>query len=405
METYKYIILIVILAIEYYFYQALRLVLANPNSKIIYLVISGLLFLTFGYLLLTFDRHSRVQIPMQILAVLFSAFILPKLLTVIFLLIEDIFRLFQFGFSAITKAETEFPGRRKFFSQIGLTLTALTSLLVLDGVIFGRFRWRVRKLSLKLPNLPSSFDGFKIIQISDVHSGSFSNPSAFDKAIHLITQEKADLILFTGDMVNSYADEFKGFIPAFQKLTAPYGQFSVLGNHDYGIYGNFTSEKERAENLIKLIQFEKDAGFTMLRNEHVEIKRGNESIYVVGVENWGIKPFPQYGDLDKAIQGIQADAIKVLMSHDPSHFDAIVKHHPVPIQLTLSGHTHGMQFGIDLKNFRWSPVQYKYPKWADLYQSLGKYLYVNRGFGVLGFPGRIGMDPEITLITLKQKKP
>ena len=201
-------------------------------------------------------------------------------------------------------------------------------------------------------------------------------------------------------MVNNYASEFQPFIPLFSSIQAKDGKFSVLGNHDYGDYGEWTSKEEKAQNIPNLIQFQKQAGFEMLRNEHRIIEKNGEKLYILGVENWGEKPFPQYGDLNKAAAGIPIDAAKILMSHDPTHFDAVVKKHPANVQLTLSGHTHGMQFGLDLKNVRWSPVQYRYKKWADLYESEGKNLYVNRGFGVIGFPGRVGIEPEITLFEL-----
>ena len=201
-------------------------------------------------------------------------------------------------------------------------------------------------------------------------------------------------------MVNNYADEFVPFIDLFSRIKANDGKFAVLGNHDYGEYGAWKNIDDRKNNVPKLIENQRKAGFEMLRNEHRIIERNGEKLYILGVENWGIPPFPQFGDLNKATQNVPAEACKILMSHDPSHFDAIVKSHPKDIQLTLSGHTHGMQFGIDLKNFKWSPVKYKYPKWADLYQSGNKYLYVNRGFGVIGYPGRVGVFPEITVFEL-----
>ena len=251
-----------------------------------------------------------------------------------------------------------------------------------------------------MKNLPSNFKGYKIVQISDVHSGSFQDPKNLQHAIDLINQQNADLVLFTGDMVNNYADEFIPFIDLFSQIKGKDGKFAVLGNHDYGEYGVWKNIDERKNNIPKLIENEKKAGFEMLRNEHRIIERNGEKLYILGVENWGIPPFPQFGDLNKASEGVPAEACKILMSHDPSHFDAVVKKHPVDVQLTMSGHTHGMQFGIDLKNFKWSPVKFKYPKWADLYESEGKYLYVNRGFGVIGYPGRVGVLPEITVFEL-----
>ena len=201
-------------------------------------------------------------------------------------------------------------------------------------------------------------------------------------------------------MVNNYADEFKPFIPRFKSIKAKDGKFSILGNHDYGDYGAWNSREEKAQNIPTLKNYQAEAGFKMLRNENIALEKNGEKIYLLGVENWGIKPFPQYGDLDKALLGVPEDAIKVLMSHDPTHFDEVVKKHKTNVHLTLSGHTHGMQFGLDLKNIKWSPVKFKYKKWADLYESEGKYLYVNRGFGVIAYPGRVGINPEIPVIEL-----
>ena len=218
--------------------------------------------------------------------------------------------------------------------------------------------------------------------------------------MNLINEQNPDLVLFTGDMVNNFASEFEPFVQLFSTIKSKDGKFSILGNHDYGDYADWNSPAEKAQNIPNLIELQKKAGFEMLRNEHRIIEKNGEKLYILGVENWGEKPFPQYGDLDKAAIGVPAEAAKILMSHDPSHFDAKVKKHPSNVQLTLSGHTHGMQFGIDLKNIRWSPAQYRYKKWADLYESEGKFLYVNRGFGVIGYPGRVGIEPEITLIEL-----
>jgi predicted MPP superfamily phosphohydrolase len=257
-------------------------------------------------------------------------------------------------------------------------------------------------VKLKFKNLPNSFIGYKILQISDVHSGSFIEPRRIEKIIDLINEQNADLVLFTGDMVNNYADEFLPFVEMFGRINSKDGKYSVLGNHDYGSYGIWKSKAEKAKNVPNLIEYQKRAGFEVLRNEHRVIEKNGEKIYLLGVENWGEKPFPQIGDLDKTVAGIPQDAVKVLMSHDPTHFDRKVKMHPANVQLTLSGHTHGMQFGLDLKNIRWSPVQFRYKKWADLYESEGKYLYVNRGFGVIGFPGRVGVLPEITVIEMQK---
>lgn len=393
-------LLVLFLFLELYVYQAFKTAFNTFNSKLIYWIPTVLVYMFLFYSVITFNKASHSYLRLQIVFSVILIFVLPKILVAVFLLLEDIVRFLGFGYQYITKEETNYPSRRRFISLVGLGSGAVLAGMFLDGIIFGKYRHRARIVRLKLKNLPESFKGYKIVQISDVHSGSFQNPKHLQHAIDLINKQDADLILFTGDMVNNYADEFVPFIDLFSQIKSRDGKLAVLGNHDYGEYGVWKSVDDRKNNIPRLIENEKKAGFEMLRNESRVIERNGEKLYILGVENWGIPPFPQFGDLDKAAAGVPVDAVKILMSHDPSHFDAIVKHHPSNVQLTLSGHTHGMQFGIDLKNFRWSPVEYKYPKWADLYESEGKYLYVNRGFGVIGYPGRVGVLPEITVFEL-----
>lgn len=390
----------ILFALEFYVYQAFKTVTSNNYLRIAYWVVTILVYLFFLYEVFNFKRTDRDHHRVQLVASVFLIFLLPKLFIILFLLIDDFGRGINYILQSFGSTETHVPDRRKFLSIIGLGSAAVLSGLFLDGIIFGKYRHTVRKVKLKISGLPNSFKGYKIIQISDVHSGSFFHPEKLQKAIDLINEEQPDLVLFTGDMVNNYATEFEPFVPLFKTIKSKDGKFSILGNHDYGDYGEWTSAAEKSQNIPDLIALQKLAGFEMLRNEHRIIEKNGEKLYIVGVENWGEKPFPQYGDLDKATIGIPAEAAKILMSHDPTHFDAVVKNHPSNVQVTLSGHTHGMQFGLDLKNVRWSPVQYRYKKWADLYESSGKFLYVNRGFGVIGYPGRVGIDPEITLLEL-----
>ena len=390
----------IFLALEFYIYQAFKTVTNNHWLRLAYWVITILAYIFFIYEILNFKRTDRDHHRVQLVASFFLIFFLPKLFIIFFLLMEDLFRGITFIFQSFGGGENHFPERRQFLSLMGLGSAALLSALFIDGIIFGKYRHTVRKVKIKIAGLPASFKGYKIIQISDVHSGSFFHPEKLQKAINMINDQKADLILFTGDMVNNYAQEFEPFVPLFSTIQSKDGKLSILGNHDYGDYGEWNSKEEKSRNVPTLIALQKKAGFEMLRNEHRIIEKNGEKLYILGVENWGEKPFPQYGDLDKASAGVPPEAAKILMSHDPTHFDIIVKKHPSNVQLTLSGHTHGMQFGLDLKNVRWSPVQYRYPKWADLYESEGKSLYVNRGFGVIGYPGRVGIDPEITLFEL-----
>ena len=400
MKTNFIILLAVFFIIEIYVYQAIRNITTNNYIRIGYWVFTLLAYGIILYWILTFNRASRDHQQIQLMVSAMMIFVLPKLLSVIFLLIGDFSRFVEFGFKYFTAKENYFPERRKFISTTALAAAGIFSALAIDGIIFGKYRHTVRKVKLRFKNLPENFKGYKIVQISDVHSGSFFNPQKLQKAIDLINEQDADVVLFTGDMVNNYADEFKPFIPLFKSIKAKDGKFSILGNHDYGDYGAWNSREEKAQNIPNLKNYQAEAGFKLLRNENIALEKNGEKIYLLGVENWGIKPFPQYGDLDKALKGVPEDAIKVLMSHDPTHFDEVVKKHKTHVHLTLSGHTHGMQFGLDLKNIKWSPVKFKYKKWADLYESEGKYLYVNRGFGVIAYPGRVGINPEITVIEL-----
>lgn len=400
MKTNFIILLAVFFIIEIYVYQAIRNITTNNYIRIGYWVFTLLAYGIILYWILTFNRASRDHQQIQLMVSAMMIFVLPKLLSVIFLLIGDFTRFVEFGFKYFTAKENYFPERRKFISTTALAAAGIFSALAIDGIIFGKYRHTVRKVKLRFKNLPENFKGYKIVQISDVHSGSFFNPQKLQKAIDLINEQDADVVLFTGDMVNNYADEFKPFIPLFKRIKAKDGKFSILGNHDYGDYGAWNSREEKAQNIPTLKNYQAEAGFKLLRNENIALEKNGEKIYLLGVENWGIKPFPQYGDLDKALKGVPEDAIKVLMSHDPTHFDEVVKKHKTHVHLTLSGHTHGMQFGLDLKNIKWSPVKFKYKKWADLYESEGKYLYVNRGFGVIAYPGRVGINPEITVIEL-----
>lgn len=394
------IIAAIFLFLEIYIYQAIRTLTDNSWVKIGYCVLSLAIYGLFAYEVAHFQKSDRSSVRIQWMMSLFLIFILPKIFIVLFLLIDDIFRTGTYILGFRNPAENFFPERRKFLSLMGLGLGGVLSALFIDGITFGKYRHKVRKVKVKIANLPKNFKGYKIIQISDVHSGSFADPSKLEHAIELINEQKPDLVLFTGDMVNNVSEEFKPFIPLFSKIKGKDGKLAVLGNHDYGDYVSWASEDAKKKNLETLIDYERQAGFEMLRNEHRVIEKDGEKLYILGVDNWGLKPFPQFGDIDKALVGVPESAAKILMSHDPTHFDYVVKQHPGNVQLTLSGHTHGMQFGLDLKNIKWSPVQYRYPKWADIYESEGKFLYVNRGFGVLGYPGRVGVLPEITLFEL-----
>ncbi len=339
--------------------------------------------------------------------------ILPKLIILAFLFGEDVFRFFAGIFQSLGEnRQGDFlPDRRKFISQTALLLSTIPFLGILHGVLIGKYRYRVVSHTLEFDDLPEEFDGFTITQISDIHSGSFDNKKKLEYGIDLINQQESDVILFTGDLVNNQSREMEPWIETFKKLKAPMGKYSILGNHDYGDYIAWPSQEAKAANMQRLFQIQEELGFKLLRNESVQLQKpalsGVEgavaSIDLIGVENWG-KGFAQHGDLPKAAANLSDQSFKILMSHDPSHFDEEVKSFSQFIHLTLSGHTHGMQFGIEIPGWiKWSPVSLRYPKWAGLYEELGRYLHVNRGFGFLAFPGRVGIWPEITVLKLKRK--
>lgn len=292
--------------------------------------------------------------------------------------------------------------RSVFFKQVGLILGGTALGAFLYGIT-NRYNYKVRRVQIKFANLPAAFRGTKIVQISDVHSGSFDSHRAVEKGAETIMAEKPDIIFFTGDLVNNKAEEIQPYKDIFAQLKAPLGVYSTLGNHDYGDYVQWPSEQSKVENLEWLKRTHAEMGWKLMMNEHVVLERGDDKIAVVGIENWGAKAgFPKYGDMGKAYAGLQDKNVpfKILLSHDPSHWDGQVIKDYGDIDLTFSGHTHGMQFGIEIPGFKWSPVKYVYKNWAGLYQEGSQYLYVNRGFGFLGYPGRLGILPEITVIEL-----
>ena len=394
-----------VLAIDLYAYQAFKTVFRSTATPWIYWGI------TVAYIVLSVSISvlmSSGKVDYKYLGILMGASILlavPKLVAIIPLLIEDITRLGQFLFRAATTQPTTLPGRRTFISQIALGLAAIPFIGIIDGIWKGRYRYRVISHTLEFEDLPDEFDGFTIAQISDIHSGSFDNQEKVEYGVQMVNELGADAIMFTGDMVNNIATEAEPWIDTFKKLSGKNGVFSILGNHDYGDYWRFPSAQAKVDNLNRLKEIHAEMGMDLLLNESRYFERGNERLYLAGVENWGLPPFPQYGDLQTALNGIPNDAFTILLSHDPSHFDAEVKQHSKKVHLTLSGHTHGMQFGIEIPGWiKWSPVKFKYPKWAGLYpEPDGQVLHVNRGFGFLAFPGRVGMWPEITHITLRKK--
>jgi predicted MPP superfamily phosphohydrolase len=324
------------------------------------------------------------------------------------LLGEDIFRIGVGSVNYFVKYNDSsgfLASRRKFVSQIGLGLAAVPFLSLIYGVTIGKYNYKVIKQRIFFPDLPDAFDGFTITQISDLHSGSFDNPEKISYAVDLINQQNSDMILLTGDIVNTDAKEMHPWIDTFNKIQKhEFGKFSVLGNHDYGEYVTWPSEKEKEDNFQAIKDLYGQIDFRLLLNEHTFIEKGDAKIALVGVENWGHN-FKKAGDINKATEHVKKEDFKILMSHDPSHWEHEVQHHEKHFHLTLSGHTHGMQFGIEIPGFvKWSLAQYVYKQWAGLYENMGRYVYVNRGFGFHAYPGRVGIMPEITVIELKKAK-
>jgi len=397
---------IILLLIDWYAFQAVKTVFkSNATARFIYWGISGGILLFLFYIIITFNSNNGPHGEFSNFMGIFVMFLVPKLILILMLLGEDIWRLGEglVGKATGKEADSFLHSRRKFISQTGLILAAIPFAGILHGIWKGKYNYRVIKKTLSFKDLPDSFDGLTITQISDIHSGSFDNKDKIEYAIDLVNQQKSDLILFTGDLVNNKAEEMEPWINTFSRLKAPMGKYSILGNHDYGDYTAWESDAAKTQNIERLYEIHREIGFNLLLNDSVRLQKSSDHLNLIGVENWGNGSFAKHGDLERASQNVGADDFNILMSHDPSHFDAVVKSFSKKMHLTLSGHTHGMQFGIEIPGFvKWSPVKYRYPKWAGLYEEAGRLLYVNRGFGFLAFPGRVGIWPEITVLELKK---
>lgn len=407
-----WIIAVVMFLLDLYVFQAVKTVSANAAERtksIIYYSYWALSIITIITLILMFNvqafqtnKFFRNYI-FSILAGLFIA----KIIAVIFFLVDDgrrgvlwtVKKILPDSGSQLGIDETNIP-RSAFLSWMGLGLgTTLFGTLLIG--FKNKYNYQVQKISLAFDNLPKAFKGLKIVHISDIHSGSFQDKQAVAHGVDMILQQQPDIILFTGDLVNDRHDEVLEYMDVFNKLNAPMGVFSTLGNHDYGDYVSWESDAAKTENLNKLKQAHATMGWRLLMNEHVVLKKGDDEIALLGIENWGAKGrFPKYGKMTEAHANTQNYPFKILMSHDPSHWDAEVKTKYPDIDLMLAGHTHGMQFGIELPHFKFSPVQWMYQQWAGLYEDGKQKLYVNRGFGFIGYPGRVGILPEITVIEL-----
>jgi predicted MPP superfamily phosphohydrolase len=387
--------------------QALKTAARQPWVYYLYMVITAAVAFNFIYQFTAGEEAGRVLSVAKSYAFGFLLTILTfKLITIIFLFSEDIFRFFFGGYEKLFGSSKSFtlPQRRRFLSAIALGLAAIPFGALLYGMYKGKYNFKVLKYTLEFDDLPDAFDGYRITQISDIHSGSFDNRKMVEYGVSLINQQKSDTILFTGDMVNNMTEEMKPWADLFATLEAKDGKYSVLGNHDYGDYIPWATTELKSQNLQDLKDLQKKMGFDLLLNEHRYLTKGEDKIALVGVENWGKGGFKKAGDLQKAVSNISEQDFKILMSHDPSHWEAEVVPDEKHFHLTLSGHTHGMQFGIEIPGWiKWSPAKWRYKHWAGIYKEQGQFINVNRGFGFLGYPGRVGIWPEITVITLKRK--
>jgi len=407
-RNFLLIAVLIALSLDLYVFQAVK-ALSQSLSPRWRLLVCGLYWGISVLTLLTlfFLPYIQYKAP-KTYSYLFSIAVgiyIGKFVASVFLLLDDLRRLIQWVISKASSrpanATTEEGiSRSTFLSWLGIGLGSG----IFSSLVYGfsnKYNYKVHHVQLTYDNLPAAFKGLKIVQLSDIHSGSFADPDAVNKGIDKVLAESPDIILFTGDLVNNIATEMKEYKALFSRLQAPMGVYSTLGNHDYGDYLWWETAELKKANLDHLKQIQADMGWRLLMNEHVVLERGDEQIALIGIENWSAKArFPKYGKMSQAYPGAEKYPFKILMSHDPSHWDAEVRPHYPDVDLTLAGHTHGMQWGIDLPGFKWSPVNFVYKQWAGLYEEGKQKLYVNRGFGFIGYPGRFGILPEITVIEL-----
>lgn len=394
---------IIFFVVEFYAFQALKTITKNKYIKWLWIIVAVAIYANFFYTILSTPRSAGQTKAFQLAFGLLLTFLIPKLVLVAFMFGEDVVRVFQKMISAFSSGETKLlAGRRQFISKLALGLAAIPFASFLYGIIQGRYNYKVLKYQLTFKDLPETFDGLKITQISDIHAGSFTSKEKVQYGVDMINEQKSDVILFTGDIVNNKATEMDGWIDMFKNLEAPLGKFSVLGNHDYGDYTEWKTKEDKINNFKAIKDVHPKIGFDLLLNDNRFLEKDGQRIAIVGVENWG-KGFNQSGDLKKASSGVEKNDFKILLTHDPSHWEYQVKKDDFNYHLTLSGHTHGLQMGIEIPGFfKWSPSQYVYKQWAGLYNEFGRFINVNRGFGYHAFPGRVGIWPEITVIELKK---
>jgi len=399
----------VLLFIDYYVFQGVKALIKKwPDGwrKAIYIGYWS----TTGYIVLSFLFYKIIG-PQAISphlqrwsTVLFFIIYVSKLPALLFLIIDDLIRFARWIIIKLSQPKDSYAGqkisRSDFLVKASVVAAAIPATSLGFGILSGAYDYRLRQRKVPIANLPNAFHGLKIGQLSDIHSGSFFNKTAVEGGVDLLMNEKPDLFVFTGDLVNNETSEMQDYKKIFSRAKAPLGAFSSLGNHEYGDYRSWPSARHKQQNLDDLVQVHKEMGWDLLRNENRVVEVDGEQLSIIGVENWGKGRFAKYGDLQKAYAGSENITTKILLSHDPSHWDAQVREGFKDIDLTLAGHTHGFQFGVEIGNFRWSPSQYMYKQWADLYTEDNQHLYVNRGFGFLGYPGRVGILPEVTILEL-----
>jgi uncharacterized protein len=407
-----WIVGLIMMAIDLYVFQVVKMLCQGSSSRTKSIVFTTYWAISLAiivlFIFLPFLNTERW--PKNLRNYLFATivgFFFAKLLASVFFLLDDVRRVIQWAVAKIffrnTEGESEMSegiSRSVFLSWLGIGIGGS----LITSLIYGfsnKYNYQVHRLPLSFNNLPPAFKGLKIVQISDIHSGSFDNRKAVERGVQKILDLKPDLILFTGDLINDRATEMMGYEDIFSRLKAPLGVFSTLGNHDYGDYVKWPTEEARNQNIEDLKKLQADMGWRLLMNEHVVLEREGQEIALIGIENWSAKArFPKHGKMWEAYPGAEKYPFKILMSHDPSHWDAEVRPKYGDIDLTLAGHTHGMQFGVEIPGFKWSPVKYVYDEWMGLYEQGKQKLYVNRGYGFIGYPGRVGILPEITLIEL-----
>lgn len=403
---------LVFLLIDLYAFQTIATAtrsLQPLTRRIIHIAYWTITVLTVGNMMYL-TQFSPTESPRALrftLSALISIFFSAKLVMIFFTAADDIQRLVRWVASLFQKKEIVSLGgepitRSEFISKAAVITASVPAIAATYGIISGAHDYKIRPIKVVLPNLPDAFDGYKIAQISDLHTGSFYNKRAVERGVDTILRQETDVVFFTGDMVNNTADEVLDYLKIYGKIQAKDGVYSIYGNHDYGLYANWIPEEDRHLLIHQVGKVHQELGWNLMRNEHTYLKRKDQKIGLIGVENWGTGGFPKIGDLDKARKGMEDTPVKLLLSHDPSHWDLQVRPKHEDIDITFSGHTHGMQFGIEIPGFRWSPVQYRYKQWAGLYTEGKQHLYVNRGFGFIGFPGRVGMPPEITVMELRK---